>query len=48
MKKKDKQPKKLSVSKETLRSLANSNLEVVQGGATSDNSRCTLCTCTCP
>jgi len=45
MKKKD---KKLSLSKETLRSLEDSNLESVKGAATSANSRCPLCTYTCP
>jgi hypothetical protein len=45
MKKKD---KKLSLSKETLRSLEDSNLEVAMGAATSANSRCLLCTYTCP
>jgi hypothetical protein len=48
MKKKDKKLKKLSISKETLRSLEDSNLEAAKGAATSENSRCTLCTYTCP
>jgi natural product precursor len=48
MKKKDKKLKKLTLSKETLRSLEDSKLEAVLGGATSANSRCTACTCTCP
>jgi len=48
MKKKDQKLKKLSLSKETLLSLEDSSLEVAVGGATSENSRCTLCTCTCP
>jgi hypothetical protein len=48
MKKQDKKLKKLSVSKETLRSLEDSHLEAARGAVTSDNSRCTLCTYTCP
>ena len=48
MKKKDKKLKKLSVNKETLRSLGDTNLKTAIGAVTSDNSRCTLCTCTCP
>jgi nicotinamide mononucleotide (NMN) deamidase PncC len=45
MKKKD---KKLSVSKETLRSLGDTSLEAAVGAATSAKSNCTLCTYTCP
>jgi len=46
--KKDKNLKKLSVSKETLRSLEDSNLEAVNGAATSAKSNCPICTYTCP
>jgi hypothetical protein len=45
MKKKD---KKLSVSKETLRSLEDFNLEAAKGAATSAKSNCPICTYTCP
>jgi hypothetical protein len=48
MKKKDKKLQKLSLSKETLRSLEDPNLEAAMGAVTSANSRCTACTCTCP
>jgi hypothetical protein len=47
MKKKDKKLKKLSVSKETLRSLEDSNLEAAKGGF-SDKSNCITCSYTCP
>ena len=40
--------KKLSLSKETLRGLEDFNLEAAKGAATSANSYCTVCTCTCP
>jgi len=45
MKKKD---KKLSLSKETLRSLEELRLEDAKGAATSAKSNCPLCTYTCP
>jgi hypothetical protein len=48
MKKKEKKLKKLSVSKETLRSLEDSNLEAAQGAIGSDKSNCITCSYTCP
>jgi hypothetical protein len=48
MKKKEKKLKKLSVSKETLRSLEDSNLEAAKGAVGSDKSNCITCSYTCP
>jgi len=39
--------KKLSVSKETLRSLEDFNLDAVKGAAFSDKTNCIVCTYTC-
>jgi len=47
MKKMDKKLKKLSVSKETLRSLEDSNLEAAKG-ASMIHSDCIVCSYTCP
>ena len=47
MKKTDKKIKKLSLSKETLRSIGDTNLEAVMGGSLA-KSNCGACTFTCP
>ena len=48
MKKQDMKLKKLNLSKETLRSLEESSLEAVHGGASFKQSNCDICTSTCP
>jgi|EndMetStandDraft_2_1072991.scaffolds.fasta_scaffold1767128_1 hypothetical protein len=47
MKKNDKKIKKLSLSKETLRSIGDTNLVAVVGGSAA-KSNCFACTVTCP
>lgn len=47
MKKNDKKVKKLSLSKETLRSIGETNLGIVVGGSAA-KSNCLACTVTCP